>query len=256
MIDRMNKKIKLSLMIAIIIVIVVAVFNLEIIRDITARQFKTISVINAKVRMQEALEEKYPDCEFRFVNGSYTNAAGEDDDMSYTGEYEVNGQEDNVISVVYSDKDYDDIWKGNIEVSIQTKTYERKCVLAARLAREYTELVKKEMWDELNPYILNQTDISVQSFYQDPDYEAQLPEWLEYGMEFDPTQDLDYEFRFMVQIYQQGEEEKIVQNTINSLNDKKLMFEQYDFMFVSGKEMVHYIYDSSGNLKEQWSEEI
>lgn len=252
----MSKKIKICLIAVIIIAIAAVALNVDLLRDIAARQFNTISVINARDRIQDALEEQYPDDSFQFVSGSYKNADGEDDDACYTGDYVVNGQSDNVISAVCSDKDYDNIWEGNIDVTIQKKLYERKVTLVTRLAQEYTNLVKKEMWDELNPYIMNQTDISVKSLYQNADYDAPLPEWLEYGMKFDKTKDLDYEFRFMVQIYQEGEEEKIVQNTIDSLTKKDLEFEQYDFMFVSNGDLIHYVYDSSGNLKEQWKEDI
>ena len=252
----MNKRIKIFLIAVVVIAVVAVVFNLEMIRDVTARQFNTISVINAKERMQDALEKQYPDDSFKFVSGSYKNADGEDDDTCYTGDYVVNGQSDNVISVVCSDKKSADAGEDNIAVEIQTKPYERKITLVNRLAREYTELVKKEMWDELNPYIMNQTDILVKSFYQDPDYDAPLPEWLEYGVKFDRTRELDYEFRFTVQVYQEGEEKKIMRETMDSLTNKGLMFEQYEFMFASGRSLIHYVFDSSGDLKEQWTEEI
>lgn len=247
---------KWCLLLVSIALAITALFNLQTLRDITARQFKTISVINAVKRMEKALEESYPEDQFEFVSGSYTDAEGDDDDASYTGNYIVNGQEDNVISVVYSDKDYDNIWRGNVHISIQKKSFERKCSLAARLAEDYTALVKKEAWNELEPYLLNETDISVRSFYQNPDYGEELPENLQFGMKFDKNLDLDFEFCFMVQIYEEGTEEQTAESIIEILNKKEFSFVQYDFTFLSEEKLVHYIYDDAGNLSDIVAEKI
>lgn len=222
--------------------------NLKSIRDITARHFSTISVINAKNEMEQALAEAVPGGTFEFTSGSYTDLDGDNDDKSYTGNYIVNGQEDNIISVVYSDKEYDSIWRGNIQVTVQMKAYERKCGLTARLSQDYTKVIRDKAWQIVEPYILSESDVTVKSFYQDPNYEKPLPTGLEFGMKFDKDFDLDYEFRILVQTYDTGMEEQISEKIMQELRNMGFTFYQYNFMFASNGNTTHYIYDESGSF--------
>lgn len=252
-----NKKmLKRGIVFICIIFFGVVMINLEGIRDVAARHFQTVSVINAEKRMLSALEERYPNNEFELISGSYTDAEGNDDDACYTGDYIVDNEEDSMISVVYSDKDFSDIWNGNVQISIQEKAFERKCSLIKRLSSDFTEEIKEDVWEELEPYILNASDISVKSFYQDPDYPKELPQGLEYGMEFDKDLALDFQFCMTIQIYEEGQEEQIAGNIIRILNQKGFSFYQYDISFPSSQKIEHYYFDETGELINKTVEKI
>ena len=243
------------LIIAVIFISLICV-NLKRIRDITARHFNTISVINAKNEMEMALAKAVPEGTFEFASGSYTDLNGNDDDQSFTGNYMVNDQEDNIISVVYSDKGYDSIWQGNVQVTVLMKAYERKCGLVTRLSQDYTNVIRNEAWRIVEPYVLSESDVTVKSFYQDPNYEKPLPDGLEFGMKFDKDFDLDYEFRILIQTYDTCMEQQISEKIIQELRNMGFVFYQYNFMFVSNGNITHYIYDESGSFIEGRIEEI
>lgn len=245
----MNKRKKTNIYIVVFLILlcVLVILNIGYIRDFIARQNGTISFVNAKLRMEKALKEKYPNYEFEFIKGEYKDVESNYDDASYTGKFAVNGNKDKIIEVVCSDKDYENSLIGNFEVKIQTRKFQRMCSVVDRIVDEYKSEIIKNLGDDLSNYIYGESDIRVKSLYQDPAYPKQLPPDLQYGMKFDKDLPLDFEFDMIIQFYENGEEQVVAEKIMNLLNLYGFHFLQYDFMFKDENELKHYVYGADRN---------
>lgn len=243
-----RKKKKMYVSAFLIIVFVLGGMKIEYFRDFIARQNGTISFINAKERMETALKEKYPNNEFEFIAGEYKDENSNYDDASYTGKFSVDGNEDKIIEVVCSDKDYKNSLVGNYEVKIQTQKFKRKCSLIDRLVNDYKSEIIKKIGKELSIYVYGESDIRVKSLYQDPNYFKELPSKLEYGMTFNKELPLDFTFDMIVQFYDIGDEQAVAEKIMRLLSLYDFQFVQYDFMFKDENELKHYVYNEERNI--------
>lgn len=248
-----NKK-NLYLLIIVSIAILIALFNIRNVRDFIARQNGTISIINAKTRMKEKLNESYPGHDFEFVSGAYINANEEMDDTAYTGKYIVDGEKEKIIEVVYSDKEYASVLKGNIKIEIQSKKFERKITLINRLSEDYKKVVLEKALDQLSQYIYSDHDIKVRSLFQNPYYAKELPKGLNYGMKFDKDLPLDFVFQMNIQFYDKYTETEIARQVIETLHLYGFHFVKYDFIIKNENGLKHYIFDDNINCTRYYWE--
>lgn len=229
---------------------VVLGFNARYLRNVVARHFETVSVEDAVDEMQKALETKYPDKSFEWMSGGYTDSQGYANDSCYTSNFMVNGQKDNIVSVTYSDVNFENVWKGNPSIAIDEKGHERKVSLVKRLCRDYTALLRKEVGKSLRDYTFLE-NISVTSPYEKRDCARELPENLEYEMEFTPELNLAWEFNIILPNYEENEAERTVREIVNAVERHGFEFNRYNIAFKNEGERVYYIYDEDGKIFKQ-----
>lgn len=228
------------------ILAVIFAWNAKNLRLIVARHFGTVSSVDAVERMEETLKNKYPNHSFEWRGGDYRDSYGIFNDLYYTGSFLVDGQQDNIVSVTYSDTDYDSIWKGNEKISVDEKGYERKIYLVKRLCGDYTYKLSENFGAVYKQYP-EMESLSVVSPYMDKGYEKTLPEGLEYEMEFTPSVELEWEAEAILRNYE-GDKEKVIEEIVKSLKEEYVRFDQYRVTFIDGAERSYYLYDKEGQI--------
>lgn len=237
----MNNKKKYAYIIICILVILLGV-NAKNIRTLVSRHFETISSIDAVKNIEKELKKKYPDKTFEWISGGYSDVNGYDNDLCYTGRFRVDDKKDCIIYATYYGE------KGKRpSVIISEKEFEKKCSLVSRLCEDYTRFLNKPIVKVINKY--NFIDkITIVSPYEQANYEKALPKKYDYGMEFAPELELDWEMKILINDDMKHSRNETIKEIVQFLKENGMEFKKYHFVWVKGAERKEYVYREDGSI--------
>lgn len=223
------KKVKVLLGCTLALGAMAGMLNLGAIRQEFAKSIGSLSVIDARKILIKSVKQEFPEFDsFELLSQGYVK---DSDFQSYQLVIEADGNKDNVIIPTYSIvKDSNE--KKRVKIDVGQKRLERKIPLIRRFGEEYTNLLKEDLQFVMEPFMRLDTDIIVESPYFQINYEKEIPQELENGMDFDARIDLDWEVSLVFHVNRFSQESKYIKRIYDELHMRGYDFHKYNFTFV------------------------